>query len=145
MPTPATTPPARRLLGLPWYGVLGKLARRLAAAVLIGQGLVLFFAGQVAYALAALDVGAPRWQLWGGVGLAVACLLAAGLLRRPVGVTVGWVLQLLTFASALVVPMMVVVAAGFLALWLMALVQGGRMDAHTARVDARWRADHPQG
>ncbi|HET7475305.1 MAG TPA: DUF4233 domain-containing protein [Dermatophilaceae bacterium] len=131
--------------GLRVYGPLGRMARRLAAVVLVGQALAVFFAALVARALAALDVGSPEWQLWAGVGLAVACVLASGLLRMPFGVTVGWVLQVLTLAYAVVVPMMLVVGAVFLALWLMALLQGARMDAHAARVDAQWRADHPQG
>jgi hypothetical protein len=72
--------------------------------------------------------------------LALVCILDAGLLRRPWGVTVGWVLQLATLACAFVVPAMLPVGLLFGALWLTALVQGRTMDEHTRRVDAQWYA-----
>jgi len=53
---------------------------------------------------------------------------------------VGWVLQVVTFACALVVPAMLVVALVFGVLWLTALVQGRAMDRHTKVVDERWHA-----
>ena len=115
--------------GVSFYGPLGRLTRRMAASVLVGQSVAVFFAALVARALAALDVGAPRWHLWSGVGLAVACIVTAGLLRRPWGVTLGWLLQGLTLAGAVVVPMLLVVGLLFLALWVLVLWQGARLDA----------------
>jgi len=53
------------------------------------------------------------------------------MLRRPWGITLGWVLQLATLLSAFVVPMMLVVGLIFGALWVTALVQGVKMDALT--------------
>ena len=88
--------------------------------------------------------GSPRhaaFLILGSV-IAVLCLLDAGLLRRPWGITLGWVLQLATLLSALIVPMMLIVALLFLALWVTALVQGTNMDALTRRVDAQWYAEH---
>jgi hypothetical protein len=72
----------------------------------------------------------------------VLCILDAGLLRRPWGITLGWALQLATLACAFIVPAMLVVGLLFGALWLMALVQGCAMDEHTQRVDAQCHESH---
>jgi len=126
---------------LTFYGVPGKMTRRLAGVVIGTQGLAVFFGALVARALAAVD-GAKTSNTFLLIGslLAVVCILDAGLLRRPWGVTVGWVLQLATLACAFVVPAMLPVGLLFGALWLTALVQGRAMDEHTRRVDAQWYA-----
>ena len=133
------------------YGVPGKMTRRLAGVVIGTQGLAVFFGALVARSLAAVNGSstsstfstsiAPNTFLLIGSLLAVVCILDAGLLRRPWGVTVGWGLQLATLACAFVVPAMLPVGLLFGALWLTALVQGRTMDEHTRRVDAQWYAD----
>jgi hypothetical protein len=127
--------------GLTTYGVPGKMTRRLAAVVLGTQGLAVFFGALVARALAAAEGsdGSGSFLLVGSL-LAVLCILDAGLLRQPWGITVGWVLQLATLACAVIVPSMVLVGVVFGGLWLTALVQGHKMDEHTRRVDAAWYA-----
>ena len=126
---------------LTFYGVRGKMTRRLAAVVVGTQGLAVFFGALVARALAAADGSRTSGSfLMIGSLLAVLCLLDAGLLRRPWGITMGWVLQAATLACAFVVPVMLLVGILFGALWVTALVQGGAMDEHTRRVDARWYA-----
>ena len=138
---------------LRFYGVPGKMTRRLAGVVIGTQGLAVFFGALVARSLAAVNGSntsiapntsntsiAPNTFLLIGSVLAVVCILDAGLLRRPWGVTVGWVLQLATLATAFVVPAMLPVGLLFSALWLTALVQGSAMDEHTKRVDAQWYA-----
>jgi hypothetical protein len=126
---------------LTFYGVRGKMTRRLAAVVVGTQGLAVFFGALVARALAAADGSRTSGSfLLIGSLLAVLCLLDAGLLRRPWGITMGWVLQAATLACAFVVPVMLLVGILFGALWVTALVQGGAMDEHTRRVDARWHA-----
>jgi len=126
---------------LTFYGVPGKMARRLLAVVIGTQGLVVFFGALVARSLAAVDGSdtSGSFLLTGSV-LAVLCILDAGLLRRPWGVTMGWVLQIATFACAFIVPLMLLVGLLFGALWLTALVQGHAMDEHTRQVDAAWHA-----
>jgi hypothetical protein len=126
---------------LAFHGAPGKMTRRLAGVVIATQGLAVFFGALVARALAAAE-GLPTsgtFLLIGSV-LAVLCILDAGFLRRPWGVTVGWVLQIATFACALIVPAMLLVGLLFGALWITALVQGRAMDEHTKAVDARWHA-----
>lgn len=126
---------------LTFYGVAGRMTRRLAGVVIGTQGLAVFFGALVARALAAVNGSdtSSTFLLIGSL-LAVVCILDAGLLRRPWGVTVGWVLQLVTLACAFVVPAMLPVGLLFGALWLTALVQGRTMDEHTRRVDAQWYA-----
>jgi hypothetical protein len=126
---------------LTFYGVRGKMTRRLAAVVIGTQGLAVFFGALVARALAAADGSRTSGSfLLIGSLITVLCLLDAGLLRRPWGITMGWVLQVATLACAFVVPVMLLVGLLFGALWVTALVQGGAMDEHTRRVDARWYA-----
>lgn len=128
---------------LTFYGVPGKMTRRLLAVVIGTQGLAVFFGGLVARSLTATEGSdASGSFLLIGSLLAVLCILDAGLLRRPWGVTAGWVLQVATLACALVVPMMLLVGLLFAALWLTALVQGRNMDEHTRVVDAQWQATH---
>ena len=126
---------------LPLYGVAGKMTRRLLGVVIGTQGLAVFFGALVARALAAAKGSHTSGTfLFIGSLLAVLCILDAGLLRRPLGITAGWVLQIATLACVFIVPMMLLVGLLFSALWLTALVQGHNMDEHTRRVDAQWYA-----
>ncbi len=115
---------------LPLYGVQGKFTVRMLAMALFGQSIILSFFALVARGNAIADdrPGDAATLLWVGLGLAVLSLLAAGLMRRPSGVTLGWLVQALTWASAILVPAMVGVALIFTALWVLLLVQGGRVD-----------------
>ncbi len=130
-----------RVRVLLFYGVPGRMTQRVAGVVIGTHGLAVFFGALVARALAAAQ-GSPTsnsFLLFGSL-LAVLCILDAGLLHRPWGITLGWVLQIATFACVVAVPMMLLVGLLFGGLWLTALVQGRRMDDHTERVDAQWRA-----
>ncbi len=103
--------------------------RTLAATVLTFEALVVFFAGLVAMNLSGLDrtTGLVVFSV-----LAVACLLVAGLLRRPWGYGVGWGLQGLIIASGVLVPMMFVVGVLFAALWWYGLHLGRRIERDRA-------------
>jgi Protein of unknown function (DUF4233) len=133
------------------YGIPGKMTRRLLGVVIGTQGLAVFFGALVARALAATadsptagsqTAGSPSSNtfLFLGSLLAVLCILDAGLLRRPWGTTLGWILQIATLACALVVPAMLLVGLLFGWLWVFALIQGRMMDEHTRVVDSKWRA-----
>ena len=114
------------------YGRTGKFTWRMCALVLATQSILVFFGALVARAIAAADATGPAAAyLIVGSALAVLCLVAAGLMRSPVGVTLGWLIQLATFAAAVVVPLMAVVGLIFTGLWATCLVQGGRIDAAT--------------
>ncbi|MGB3829458.1 MAG: DUF4233 domain-containing protein [Ornithinimicrobium sp.] len=126
--------------GLPLLAAPGKFARRLAAVSLLGQAMTIFFGGLVArqFAVAEGDPdGRATTYLIGGCALAVLCIIASGLLRRPGGVLLGWIVQVLTLASALILPAMVAVAVIFAGLWWLCLSQGKKMD----EMSAQWAAD----
>lgn len=126
------------MAGLVFYGTTGKFTWRMLATVLAGQSIVVFFGALVARATAATgaDVERAGTYLAVGTGLAVLCIVAAGTMRRPWGITLGWVVQAATLLAALVVPMMGIVGVVFLALWVVSLVQGRRVDAMMAQREA---------
>ena len=124
----------RRVTRLPLYGRQGKFTYRLLALALLGQSVILSFFALVARGNA-IAAGRPeegQRLFWVGLGLALMALVASGLMRRPYGITAGWVVQVLTWASAALVTAMVGVALVFSALWVLLLVQGMRVDAIVA-------------
>lgn len=89
----------------------------------------MLFAGLVAKDLSSLGAGTA---LGFGGGLAVACVVVAGLLRSRAGVAAGWVLQALVLVTGFWVPMMFFLGAVFAGLWLTALRVGERIDREKA-------------
>ncbi len=132
---------------LPLYGTQGKFTYRLLAMALFGQAVILSFFALVARGNAIAD-GRPddgQQLLWVGLGLALLALLASGLMRRPWGVTLGWVVQALTWAAAVLVPAMIGVGLVFTALWVLLLVQGGKLDRLVAQREAAEAAEPATG
>lgn len=129
---------------LPLYGRQGKFTFRLLAIVLFGQAIILSFFALVARgnAIAAGNPEEGERLMWVGLGLALVALVASGLMRRPYGITLGWVVQALTWASALLVTAMVGVALVFTALWVLLLVQGMKVDRIVAERE-QMGADEP--
>ena len=105
----------------------------MAAATLVLEAFLVFFGTLVAVALSDLDDGV----VWGaGGGLALACVLAAGVVRRPGGLVLGWVLQVLILTTGFLVPAMFVIGGVFVAMWAWLLWVGQRID----RDRAAWEA-----
>jgi hypothetical protein len=129
---------------LPLYGRQGKFTFRLLAIALFGQAIILSFFALVARgnAIAAGNPEEGERLMWVGLGLALVALVASGLMRRPYGITLGWVVQALTWASALLVTAMVGVALVFTALWVLLLVQGMKVDRIVAERE-QMGADEP--
>ncbi len=115
---------------LPVYGRQGRFTFRLLAVALLGQAVILSFFALVARgnAVAAGNAEDGDRLLWVGLALSALSLVASGLMRSPVGITLGWLVQVLTWASALLVPAMLGVAVMFTALWVLLLVQGTKVD-----------------
>lgn len=113
--------------------------RVLGSSVLVLEAIMLALFIPVAYFTGLAASGSLA--AWVGVALVVLCLVATGLLGRPIGVTLGWIVQVLVLATALLVPMMVVMAAVFGALWWAALRYGGRVDAMRAAQAANGTPD----
>ena len=122
--------------GIVFHGALGKFTWRMLATVLAGQGVVFALGALVARGIGVAE-GDDNAQTWLGVGLglAVFCFLAAGAMRRPWGVTLGWLIQVATFASALVVREMLGVGLVFAVLWVGSLVLCHRVEEQLAERD----------
>ena len=67
-----------------------------------------------------------------GLGLGALCVLAAGMMRRRVGVALGWGVQLISLAAGFVTPVMFALGAIFLALYGGAYFLGARIDRERA-------------
>lgn len=110
--------------------------RTLCASTLIGEFFVIGFAGLVAMQTSDISTVA----VWSVSGTAMLlCLLLCGLLGRPGGVQLGWVLQAGLVASGFIVPAMFFLGAGFAALWWASVHFGGEVD----RVKAARAAAEP--
>jgi hypothetical protein len=127
------------------YGRQGKFTFRLLAIALFGQAVILSFFALVARANAIADDRPDdgRTLLWVGLGLSLLALVAAGTMRTPIGITLGWTVQVLTWASAVIVPMMAAVGLVFTGLWVLLLVQGRAVDRIVAEREAAAAAGEP--
>jgi hypothetical protein len=100
--------------------------RSAASIVLSGELFVVLFAGLVARSLSGVD----GWTVL-AVSLVVVALIVAAMAtmrREPVGYVLGSVVQAALLASTFWVHLMVVVGLIFTALWVVALVQGRKVD-----------------
>jgi hypothetical protein len=114
--------------------------RALAASVLFFEALVVALAIPVAITLSGTD---PVVAGVGGAAIALACLVVAGMLRRPVGYRLGWVLQVVVVATGFVVPAMFFLGALFAVLWGVALAVGRKGERIEAQLRAQADADDP--
>ena len=119
------------------------IRRSMCAGMLVLQAVVLFLTGVVLIGLS--DIGATVALSIGG-GLALACFVAAGMLRRPVGYALGWAIQVVSIGLGFVVPVMFFLGLVFGALWWGAYALGTRIDRERAErevLEEQWRAEHP--
>lgn len=72
-----------------------------------------------------------------GVGLALACIVLSGMLRRPWAYGAGWVIQGLAIGLGFVIPTMFFVGALFALLWGTADLLGRKIEREKA---AAWAA-----
>ncbi len=93
------------------------------------EAFVVFFAGLVAKDVSQLSTSTAL-AVHGG--LAIACLLVAGMLRRPWGYAVGWVLQAAVIATGYWVPLMYGLGVLFAGLWVVGLRVGARIERERA-------------
>lgn len=99
--------------------------RRIAATVLISEGLVVFFATLVALGLSDYS-HATVWAV--GLTTMLACFVASGMLRFSFGYVVGSVLQGVVVATGVVVTAMYFLGVVFAGLWFLALYLGRRVE-----------------
>ncbi|WP_051706961.1 DUF4233 domain-containing protein [Nocardioides aequoreus] len=105
------------------------MQRRLCAAILTFEAVSFGLVTPVLIAVAEVAV-APALLI--GLGLALGCLLVAGLLRHRWAYAVGWALQVAAIAVGLLVPAMVLLGGVFLALWATAYLMGERIERERA-------------
>jgi len=103
--------------------------RVLCSSVLFFEAIVVALGVPAALALTA---GHRGLILWGGLGLAVACLVAAGLLGGSAGYVLGSVLQVAVLAAGFLLPAMFVMGALFGGLWVLAIVLARKADRYAA-------------
>ena len=118
--------------------------RSICAAMLTLQAIVLFLFGVASIGLS--DLGAARSLEIGG-GLALLCLLAAGLLGRG-GYTLGWLIQVLSIGLGFAFTAMFALGVVFGSLWAGAYFMGTTIDrekAERAVLEEQWRAEHGTG
>lgn len=97
----------------------------LLSIVLGLEAILVFFMAIAVFGLRALP---PVAAFAGGAALTVALVLVAGLLRFRWGVWLGWVLQAALLATGVILPVMYVVAAVFVGIWIFCFVKGRQLD-----------------
>ncbi|MEG9225225.1 DUF4233 domain-containing protein [Aeromicrobium sp. Sec7.5] len=110
---------------------------RLCAAMLFFEAILLGLSTPVMITVEDVDRGLA---LWLGLGLAVACIVVAGMLRRPGGFVLGHALQVAAIGLGFLAPAMFFVGALFALLWWGAYRLGGTIEADRAR----WTAEAEQ-
>ncbi len=109
------------------------MQRRLCAAILLLEAIVLGLTTPVLISVESVD---KSNALWIGIGLTVACLLVAGLLRFAWAYYLGWAIQVAAVCLGIQVTAMYVLGTIFLLLWLTAVRLGRMIDRDKAAAAA---------
>jgi hypothetical protein len=112
----------------------------MCAAVLSLEAITLGLTTPVMISVAGVATGTA---LSVGLGLTVACLLVAGLLRAEWGYSVGWVIQGAAIGLGFVIPLMFVLGAIFALLWGSAYFLGLKIERERAAAYAAFDAFEP--
>jgi len=112
---------------------MGKVQRAMCAGILGLQALALVPFTPVLLSLTDIGAGAAVAI---GLGLILACLVAAGTMRTPVGGLLGWLVELVTIGLGVVVPAMYGLGAVFLALYAGSWFLGAKIDRERAEREA---------
>jgi len=105
------------------------VSESLLSIVLALEAILVFFALLTAFGLGSAH---PALAFGGGGALIVVLILAGRLVRYDWGVWLGWALQFVIIATGILLPLMYVIGAGFLALWIFCFVRGRQIDAQKA-------------
>lgn len=100
--------------------------RGICAATLFFEAIVVALAVPVMIAVEDVD---PALALSVGLGLALVCLVTAGLLRKPWAYVLGHVVQVAAVAMGFLVSAMFFVGAMFAGLWIAAYLLGRRIES----------------
>lgn len=114
------------------------------STVLMLEAVLIFFLGMMLFGMNRDQPGAV-WFIVGYSAIAVVAVLTCALVRKPVGIAVGWAVQAVLVLSGFWEYSMFVVGALFALTWAYAVVKGGAMDVENAerdRLEAAWEAEH---
>lgn len=103
--------------------------RGMCAAILALEAVTLGLTTPVLVTIADVPLGTA---LAVGLGLMVACLVVAGLLRAEWGYALGWAIQVAAIGLGFVVPMMFGLGAVFALLWGTAYFLGRKIERERA-------------
>jgi hypothetical protein len=101
----------------------------LASIVLAIEFLVVLLAALVVWGLRDVPAGVA---LGGGAALLVLIVAAAALARSPIGIALGWLVQVLLLAAGVVQVAVGIVGLLFGAFWVYCMIVGGRIDRREA-------------
>jgi hypothetical protein len=104
---------------------MGRIQRAMCAGMLGLESMVLLLTTPVMLSLT--EVGTVT-ALVIGLGLTLACLVAAGMMRRPVGAALGWAVQVAAVGLGFLVPAMFALGLVFLALYGGSFFLGAKID-----------------
>lgn len=117
------------------------------STILVLESFVMVFATLVLYGLRNVPDAAPSLPpglIWGlGAAMVVVLMVLSRLVGRPGGYLAGSLAQVPVVAAGFVVPMMFVVAAIFVVLWVVSLRLGARVDRERAEYDAAHPGEIP--
>jgi hypothetical protein len=111
--------------------------RGMCAAVLTLESITLGLTTPVLITISDVAVGTA---LVIGLGLAVACLVVAGMLRKEWAYGLGWAIQVGAVAVGFLVPMMFFLGGLFALLWATAYLHGRKIERERAAAYAAWDA-----
>lgn len=90
------------------------------------------------------DPGLTTATVWTVSGIAMfLCLALCGVVTRPGGIALGWILQAALIASGFVVPTMFFLGTVFAALWWASVHYGRKIDEAKARFAAESGSSTP--
>ena len=112
--------------------------RGMCAAVLSLEAITLGLTTPVMITIADVAAGTA---LTVGLGLAVVCLLLAGMLRAEWAYVAGYAVQVAAIGLGFVVTAMFVLGLVFAALWTAADLLGRKIERERAEAWAAWRAE----
>jgi hypothetical protein len=110
----------------------------MCAAVLSLEAITLGLTTPVMITLADVET---RTALVVGLGLALGCLLIAGMLRGEWAYALGWAIQLGAIGLGVVIPLMFFLGAVFALLWGTAYFLGRKIERERAAAYAALRPD----
>jgi hypothetical protein len=115
--------------------------RGMCAAILCLEAITLGLTTPVMVTIADVDLATA---LVVGLGLTVACLLLAGMLRSPWAYRAGWAVQAAAVGLGFVIPLMFCLGAVFALLWGTAVFLGNKIERERAEAYARHELRLPE-